>query len=679
MRLAVKARGPAAIVVACAALALGGVLVTGGASATMRPDVTVGGAWGSARQVSGLAAGGVTDAQPNVVSCASTGNCVVGGYYHDASGAAQAFLLSEVNGTWGQAQEVPGSGAINPGRFAEVEAISCPAPGYCQAAGVNSDLNGDVAYYNVFVVAEKAGAWGQASGLPGMVTLNAGRGAGGVSLSCPSVGSCVIGGYYSALYGAGEAFVAEESGGTWGTAHEVPGTDAVNTQGLAAVNSVSCSSPGNCTAGGYYGSAPGQGQPFVARETGGTWGNAQPVPGTAPAAPNEYGEVRSLSCRSSGNCTAGGSYSDGPGRRQAFVADESAGSWGTAQPVPGVAALNVGHDAVVSSLSCSSPGNCAAVGIYKAAAGYAIFIASEVQGTWGTAQPVPGTADGFSASVSCPAPGTCSAGGGLSTGADQGSAFVADQASGTWGTPAPLAGASGPSAAIDSLSCPAPGNCAATGYYVNSSGQSIPFVAERAWTQPTTTALTLSAAKVTYGDEQAQHLTVTVTPAIGGKVTGTVAVTAGSASVCTITLSGGKGSCTLAAMRFPAGAVTLKAAYSGARGLAASSASKGFTVARASSKASLTLSVPKVQYGHETSERFRVTVTPQYAGTPSGTVKVTAGATTVCTITLNKGSGSCVLAAARLTAGTYSVQAHYAGNASFTASTSAARTLTVTK
>jgi len=40
--------------------------------------------------------------------------------------------------------------------------------------------------------------------------------------------------------------------GTWRTAREIPGTEALNQGGHAQVNSVSCSSRGNCSAVGSY-------------------------------------------------------------------------------------------------------------------------------------------------------------------------------------------------------------------------------------------------------------------------------------------------------------------------------------------------------------------------------------------------------------------------------------------
>jgi hypothetical protein len=47
------------------------------------------------------------------VSCASAGNCGAGGFYRDAAGIDQAWVVSEKNGTWGKAEEVPGTAALN--------------------------------------------------------------------------------------------------------------------------------------------------------------------------------------------------------------------------------------------------------------------------------------------------------------------------------------------------------------------------------------------------------------------------------------------------------------------------------------------------------------------------------------------------------------------------------------
>jgi len=59
----------------------------------------------------------------------------------------------------------------------------------------------------------------------------------------------------------GASFVVDEVGGVWGTASEVAGS--LNTGGNAWINSVSCSSDGNCAAGGYYKDGSGNIQAFV--------------------------------------------------------------------------------------------------------------------------------------------------------------------------------------------------------------------------------------------------------------------------------------------------------------------------------------------------------------------------------------------------------------------------------
>src|SRR5258708_3782508 len=58
---------------------------------------------------------------------------------------------------------------------------------------------------------------------------------------------------------------------TWGAAQEMPGSAALSQGGDAQVNSVSCSSPGNCSAGGFYTDSAGGDQAFAASEVKGTW------------------------------------------------------------------------------------------------------------------------------------------------------------------------------------------------------------------------------------------------------------------------------------------------------------------------------------------------------------------------------------------------------------------------
>jgi hypothetical protein len=170
-------------------------------------------------------------------------------------------------------------------------------------------------------------------------------------------------------HGAGDARAAV-SDGTWGQAQEVPGTAALNAGGQAATASVSCASAGDCSAGGSYKDASGHDQAFVAGEVNGVWGQAQEVPGTAALNTGGEAGVLSVSCASAGNCSAGGVYEGASsGHYQAFVVGEVNGVWGQAKEVPGTAALNAGGQAAITSVSCSQAGYCGAGGAYFDASG----------------------------------------------------------------------------------------------------------------------------------------------------------------------------------------------------------------------------------------------------------------------------------------------------------------------
>jgi hypothetical protein len=128
------------------------------------------------------------------VSCRPARYCVAFGGYADDSGDAQAFVVSERNGVWGQAIEVPSLGAPNATtdvQTAEVGSISCTRPGNCLAGGTYGQP-----YSWAFVAVEKNGAWGKAVNLPGLKTLVTGRYADISSVSCAAPGNCGTGGGY---------------------------------------------------------------------------------------------------------------------------------------------------------------------------------------------------------------------------------------------------------------------------------------------------------------------------------------------------------------------------------------------------------------------------------------------------------------------------------------------------
>jgi len=165
-------------------------------------------------------------------------------------------------------------------------------------------------------------------------------------------------------------FAIDEKNGKWSKPITVPGIwgEGFNWWSLS-VTSVSCTSAGNCAAGGYAGHHPGnEAQPFVVGEVKGKWGQAITVRGLpALGAGNVSGSVASVSCAGEGNCAAVGSYFSyedtygGDDYPRAFVETERNGVWRRAQHL-----LGIGPTVDPASVSCVSTGDCA-IGGYSSA------------------------------------------------------------------------------------------------------------------------------------------------------------------------------------------------------------------------------------------------------------------------------------------------------------------------
>jgi hypothetical protein len=142
------------------------------------------------------------------VSCASAGNCSAGGHYSDTSYPHfQAYVVSQVNGTWHTAIKVPGTAALNQGGNAGISSVSCASAGNCSAGGLYKDSSG---HHQALVVSQVNGTWHTAIEVPGSATLNQGGNAGIPSVSCGSAGNCSAGGHYKDSSGHSQALVASE-------------------------------------------------------------------------------------------------------------------------------------------------------------------------------------------------------------------------------------------------------------------------------------------------------------------------------------------------------------------------------------------------------------------------------------------------------------------------------------
>jgi Divergent InlB B-repeat domain len=484
----------------------------------------------------------------NSVSCASPGNCSTGGAYFEDGGPSEGGLtLTETDGHWAMVGGpdieginvvscvTPGNcGALNYSEFGAVDytdlrtqtdgvwatvrnspdrlsSVSCTSDGSCTAAGTYEAFYYQAPSHGVLVggtpaaitlnVAKDGGGSGSVTSNVGGIdcgsTCSAPVPAGGVTLTAkPLPGSRFTGWKGGDCSGTGPCQPdADINGQTvtatfallpWGSAAAVPGASALNLGGDAQVTSISCAGSETCAAGGYY--RGGGHQAFVADESSGVWGKAVEVPGTAALNAGKSARVTSLSCGGPGNCAAGGYYTDGEGGTRAFVATEVRGVWGTAVEVPGTAALNSGKNARVTSISCATAGNCAVGGTYSSAGGYRqVFVVDERNGVWGKAIRVPGTADlndgkASLKSISCGAPGQCAAGGYYSDGKGS-QAFLAYEDRGVWGKAFEVSGTGalnvGREAEVVSVSCATAKSCSAAGTYTNASGHIHSFLVNR--------------------------------------------------------------------------------------------------------------------------------------------------------------------------------------------------------
>jgi hypothetical protein len=474
--------------------------------------------WGNAEPVPGAAAleqnvaqsGGISQ-----ISCSSPGNCGAIGFYTTpgSGGDSLPFVDSQVNGTWGTAIEVPGLSALN-AYLPRLSSLSCSSDGNCTAVGQTSTGTSSAAVLPLMVT-EANGSWGNAEVLTGIASLTSSQEATLLSVSCWSAGDCAAGGTYWDDSGNEQALVVTQSGGTW-TPQEMPGTGALNAGGNAAVTTVSCSASGACAAGGSYTAVNSSnlnvGSVFLATGTGGSWDNAEEVPGMA-ALGGAYPQpvIDTVSCAGSGDCAAGGTYVNSAGT-QAFVISGSGGSWADAIEVPGTADLNAsGGTAALDSVSCTSAGDCAAGGYYTDSSGQQDgFVVDESGGTWDSAEELPGdaalTGGGGSVgvtSVSCGAAGECVAGGQYEY-EPEGyafSGFLVDETDGTWGAAFAVPGLTslniGWSGSVVSVSCPSAGNCSAGGSYSGSPGQ--PFVVSSTASTPTCQDLTQADGQYEFG------------------------------------------------------------------------------------------------------------------------------------------------------------------------------------
>jgi hypothetical protein len=309
------------------------------------------------------------------VSCASAGNCTAVGTYAN-SDTFKGLLVTETSGTWATGVEAPLPANAGTDPYVYLSSVSCASAGNCTAVGQYQNTTertpSGLGPYHGVLLTETSGTW--TTGVEASLPANAGRneGAGLGSVSCASAGNCTAVGSYTDSSGHSQGLLLTETSGTWAVGVEASLPANADTNPKANLSSVSCASAGNCTAVGGYEDSSGHYQGLLLTETSGTWatGVEAALPanaGTNPAAGLGSGSV---SCASAGNCTAVGGYEDSSGHYQGLLLTETSGTW--AAGVEASLPANAGRQpyAGLASVSCASTGNCTAVGSYTDSSGH---------------------------------------------------------------------------------------------------------------------------------------------------------------------------------------------------------------------------------------------------------------------------------------------------------------------
>jgi len=279
------------------------------------------------------------------VSCASAGNCTAVGYY-----SGRGLLLTETGGHWARGVEAPLPSDASGGTV-YLPSVSCAADGSCSAVGYydgNFPSTGD-ASAKPLLLSETGGEWHAVEAVMPPDELS--KWAEVSSVSCASGGNC------SAI-GAPQNVLLTEKAGEWGPGVKAEPPKNAATSGFFAGGSVglygiSCSAPGNCVAVGSYVDDHNHFQGMIVSETAGKWHRG------LEAAVSHDGRDRGLglvSCASPGNCTAVGYYSGAYGDPSQVLVTETGGRWARGVRIP------ISPYDGIQGISCAAPGNCGAVG-----------------------------------------------------------------------------------------------------------------------------------------------------------------------------------------------------------------------------------------------------------------------------------------------------------------------------
>jgi hypothetical protein len=380
------------------------------------------------------------------VSCSSATSCVAVGTAENQNLFGRV-LVERWNGVkWSILATPP---VQSTGYGAELSDVVCPSATQCVAVGENTNSAGQQV---TLAEAWNGTSWAVVSTPNPSDNQKLWPGAELLSLSCPSLASCVAVGGYVNQSDVSQALVERWNGTVWATAPAPP---------EGKLDGVACASPAACTIVGS--SLDYAGNPVTAawRANATSWARQ---PTTNPVG-EVKGSLSGISCVSAAVCStvgkAGGSVLAERWNGTGWSVDR------TPNPAPG---------ATLDAVSCPSATTCVAVGSYTTNAGHTVGLAElrNATGQWSQyVVPSPSGATWLTmTAVSCASPTSCMAVGTFTHGNQYSPpSMLAESWNGQRWTIE--AAAVPPNVTISELygvSCPAPTFCEAVGSYFDPTG-----------------------------------------------------------------------------------------------------------------------------------------------------------------------------------------------------------------
>ena len=390
------------------------------------------------------------------VSCYSAAGCVAAGEsYLDNSGDSQTLVERLSKGTWvvEPSPNAPGT------TTSLLSGVGCPVGSTsCVAVGQSYTPDED----SLLALAHQAGPWKltpvTGPSTPARSSLQ--------SVGCSTTTCAAVGSAFPTNSFDRNGFIEQWNGTDWtlGTSAEPAGAVVTDLNGAACPTSTACTAVGDVGIGTT--GQDGQVSAYAESWNGATWSvMATPDPPGAT-----YVSLTSVSCSSPTNCTAGGYSEATPGGARTAVVERMVGTTWTLQALatpPGATATSL------EGVACATAKVCTAVGSFVDSSSVTETLVEQWNGTtWSvTSSPdVAGAAANDLLGVSCLGTATCVAVGYSESGGGEQSSLAERLTTGVWTieTTPNVTGAF--STVLSGVACVKTAPCKASGYSENGSG-----------------------------------------------------------------------------------------------------------------------------------------------------------------------------------------------------------------